>query len=1001
MTRTVTPKLEQRTAEEIYRDLAGRMPLSPDRSGELYEALLRIFARYFEVVAERLNRAPDRNFLAFLNVLGVSRIPPTPAQVPLTFVPVKAVGGDSRPISVPARVKVAAPPGSGDSEPVVFETLRPLRLTRATLCDVASFDPVEDRYAVHHGLACSGPSASQSVFVGTKPVEHAFYIGHATIFGAKNLAQLRLRFDAVSPGSARFRQRAVEWSLATPKGPIVLQPAMDSTNHLSGSGEIVFNDLPEWPEHEILSESNRWLTCRLLDPIKSAPHGRRGCSPPLPRLARIGIVASCEIAQAPLQSALFNNLQLDTSRDFFPFGERPRFGDVFYLNCEAFSLREATVSLTIRLTNPASAGASAPIRPTHREGNPETIWETLCGGRWMRLDCRDTTRAFTEDGEVTFTVPPHAAPGTVGGQEGSWIRARLISGNYGEDERFAIPGSERPGEGPSWSPSTLAPPSIKSIEATSSIQLSAESPETVITNNNLAFEKIDFGAGKHFSPFQASDSLSKSLYFGFQASSREVLAQRKLDLYFHCGTPAGRLFSRDERDQSLPSLAWHYWSGNGWRNADVGDGTASLTQSGIVTVAFGDELSPWKESSLDPQCYWLRASWISGNYPYGISLSRVALNTVPATHCITLEHELLGSSGGIPWQTFHTARVPVVGDMELEVREPTMPSEAECVKLQREEGERPVVVTRDSGGRIEEIWVRWHEVSDFSSSSGKDRHYVLNRLTGEIRFGDGKTGRIPPKGPNGIRIRSYRTGGGAAGNKPTGSVTQLRTSIPFIASAVNLENAVGGQDIEDWPSVQKRGPRWLRHRGRAVTEEDYEDLAVASSPAVARAKCYAARDLIKDPTGRTLAPGVVSVVIVPNGGGKCPKPTAGLLLQVRQFLDRRRALDADLVAVAPEFVHISVDVELVLAKMNVAVDPAAECEKQIEAFLHPVTGGQDGDPWCFGQVPKESDFYPLLESVAGVDHVTSLALHVDEERPGLLASKMFLICAGTLNVRAD
>ena len=53
----------------------------------------------------------------------------------------------------------------------------------------------------------------------------------------------------------------------------------------------------------------------------------------------------------------------------------------------------------------------------------------------------------------------------------------------------------------------------------------------------------------------------------------------------------------------------------------------------------------------------------------------------------------------------------------------------------------------------------------------------------------------------------------------------------------NLEPARGGVDAETLASLRQRGPRAIRHHDRAVTIEDYEDLAMLASPEVARAKC--------------------------------------------------------------------------------------------------------------------------------------------------------------------
>ena len=53
--------------------------------GEAGRALVGVFAHYCELVIERINRAPEKNFLAFLDLLGNSLTPPRPAQAPLSF----------------------------------------------------------------------------------------------------------------------------------------------------------------------------------------------------------------------------------------------------------------------------------------------------------------------------------------------------------------------------------------------------------------------------------------------------------------------------------------------------------------------------------------------------------------------------------------------------------------------------------------------------------------------------------------------------------------------------------------------------------------------------------------------------------------------------------------------------------------------------------------------------------------------------------------------------
>src|SRR5262249_44099655 len=114
----------------------------------------------------------------------------------------------------------------------------------------------------------------------------------------------------------------------------------------------------------------------------------------------------------------------------------------------------------------------------------------------------------------------------------------------------------------------------------------------------------------------------------------------------------------------------------------------------------------------------------------------------------------------------------------LEVREPERPSAAERAVIEREEGSDAITVALDALSRPKEIWVRWHQVPDFYASGPRDRHYVVDRLTGELRFGDGLNGLVPPAGPGDVRVAWDETRGGRTGNRPAGVVVQLKTTVP-------------------------------------------------------------------------------------------------------------------------------------------------------------------------------------------------------------------------------
>ncbi|GFJ83461.1 baseplate J/gp47 family protein [Phytohabitans houttuyneae] len=81
--------------------------------------LLEAFAYLTEVMIYRLNRLPEKAYVSFLNMLGVSRHPPSAASTLITFRRTGSETGDA--IAIPAGTRVAAA-GGADPEPVVFTT---------------------------------------------------------------------------------------------------------------------------------------------------------------------------------------------------------------------------------------------------------------------------------------------------------------------------------------------------------------------------------------------------------------------------------------------------------------------------------------------------------------------------------------------------------------------------------------------------------------------------------------------------------------------------------------------------------------------------------------------------------------------------------------------------------------------------------------------------------------------------------------------------------------
>ncbi|NEO47029.1 MAG: putative baseplate assembly protein, partial [Moorea sp. SIO4A3] len=421
-----------------------------------------------------------------------------------------------------------------------------------------------------------------------------------------------------------------------------------------------------------------------------------------------------------------------------------------------------------------------------------------------------------------------------------------------------------------------------------------------------------------------------------------------------------------------PQLVWQYWNGSQWRKITVQDNTDNLTRSGTIIVLPPADITPKQEFSLSPR-YWLRVQHASGNYTFEPRLGQVLLNTTMAAQRVTIRNEILGSSDGSKKQTFTTNRIPILEGQQLEVRELELPSGMEEEKIKQQEGEDAINITYDSTGRAQEIWVRWHQVADFYESSPRDRHYVLDRLTGTIQFGDGINGLIPAIGRGNLRLNQYQTGGGSQGNQDPGKIVQLKTTIPYVDRVINPAAATGGADAESLDSLSDRIPKEIRHRNRAVTLEDFQDLAKLASPAVVRAKCVPLANLKANPwdTKPGLL-GAVSVIIVPRSTDARPLPSLELVNRVQDYLETYAEPTVQISVVGPLYVRVDITAEIALTSLEGASEVAQTVEQQLASFLHPLTGGFEGIGWDFGREPYKSDLYRLLEGISGVDHVRNL-----------------------------
>ena len=443
----LVPKIDQRTAKEIaeqVQELIKPYTENQELNGTS-AALVKIFARFSEIIIERLNQVPNKNFLAFLDLLGASRLPPQPARVPLTFSLARGTKVDA---VVPKGTQVAAPPGEGEKDPVIFETERELIVTATKLESIFVRDPEQDLYSNHSTILTQQGAAGVQVFQGNQPIEHIFYLGHSKLLGFAEIGRFTVKINLAE---ALVGRGEITWQIwqETENGADWqdITPINDQTQGLTQSGDraIEFSNLTALPLTTVNFVTSRWLRCRLVTPITLANQ--------LPKIADIKLETTITSTEGLIETAFFNQLPVDLTKEFFPFGEKPKLGDTLYLaNSQVFSQENALITLQVNLINPAREPDPLPIAqtvtdinsapddlpvPTQASRNLRLKWEFWNGKVWQELArFQDSTQVLTGNGRVLFTLVEKPAPTTVNGVESFWIRVRITAGNYGKEASY-------------------------------------------------------------------------------------------------------------------------------------------------------------------------------------------------------------------------------------------------------------------------------------------------------------------------------------------------------------------------------------------------------------------------------------------------------------------------------------------------------------------------------------------------------------------------------------
>jgi len=654
--------------------------------------------------------------------------------------------------------------------------------------------------------------------------------------------------------------------------------------------------------------------------------------------------------------------------------------------------------------------------------NPALTWEYWNGSGWRWLAVDDQTSHFRNSGLVVLTVPTDLKPVDWAGKTNHWIRARLVGGDYGKEKVVVKTKTNSDGSTEQTIDRTtegIQPPYVIDFQIGYSID-SAAIPSFLLTEDSLTLRDQSDANRTPGAQIEVFTPLIYTLtHFQRAASPQEAdgdcipdcdcpegtastsaepkpSAQPKTPsppgtddcncvppavdsgtvadpragrraLYLGLNTKLLRdpinvmLAAREQNYDVLAPLTVDALVANRFVSVMTKDGTRALGESGIVSMSFNVE--PVPTELFGRALSWLRLTPSRGGIDWKPILEGAYLNVVWARSAETMTRELVGSSEGAPNLRLQLARPPLLhNSLELRVREPFIEDREALLRA----GPNTIL------SNVEDLpgdWVLWKQVVDPHDYGAADRVYALDEETGTISFGDGLHGAIPPIGIDAIvAFRYERTDPATGDDLPANRVVQ-RTSLNLVTPVETVEEVVcagqsaGGLAPESSDRVVKFSASKLRHRGRAVTAHDFEDIAREKFADVVQARCFARGGRIR----------LVAVM-----RGRAPVPTRAQKRALRALL-----LDAAAAGVAapgvltidgPAVRSLRIDLLLRVPSLDLSGAVARDVQIALNSVFDTERGGEAHDGWPLGSSPNEDDVAQALRDIPYLENIADIAL---------------------------
>lgn len=229
-------------------------------------------------------------------------------------------------------------------------------------------------------------------------------------------------------------------------------------------------------------------------------------------------------------------------------------------------------------------------------------------------------------------------------------------------------------------------------------------------------------------------------------------------------------------------------------------------------------------------------------------------------------------------------------------------------------------------------------------------------------------------------IWSPEAGKKPAPTLPAFSIHRSRSQIAGLARVLQIRRSFSGRAEETQQQFRVRASERLKHKNRALTTADYEQLILEKFPQVFKVKCFPHLCVDQHPQ-RRLRPGHILIVPIPHlssGGHANQKPSLSghLIQEIQAYIQQYAPDDVRISVENPVYEEIQVrcTVKLKTAYSNsrFAGSYIEEINQAICHYLSPWV--QQGQLQHFGWSIQQHNIVAFLHDLQYVDEVTSVSL---------------------------